>query len=105
MRNGSPYLLQLMLILASAPLLSASIYMTLGRLVDAVCGERAHCCTEYISVGGVSGGDDRKLYTTEVFLYAFDASLMFAVVIISAAVHPGMLLRATRKKERGITLL
>ncbi|KAJ4303388.1 hypothetical protein N0V90_002281 [Kalmusia sp. IMI 367209] len=35
-RNGSPYLIQLMLILASAPLLAATIYMTLGRLVRAL---------------------------------------------------------------------
>ncbi|KAI4665603.1 uncharacterized protein J4E78_003065 [Alternaria triticimaculans] len=32
-RQGSPYLLQLMLILAAAPLLAATIYMTLGRLI------------------------------------------------------------------------
>lgn len=31
-RNGTPYLLQMMLILGSAPLLAATVYMTLGRL-------------------------------------------------------------------------
>ncbi|CAG5182889.1 uncharacterized protein ALTATR162_LOCUS10385 [Alternaria atra] len=35
-RNGSPYLIQLMLILAAAPLLAATIYMTLGRLIRAL---------------------------------------------------------------------
>lgn len=35
-RNGSPYLIQLMLILASAPLLSATIYMTLSRYIRAL---------------------------------------------------------------------
>ncbi|RII04559.1 putative RTA1 protein [Alternaria sp. MG1] len=35
-RNGSPYLIQLMLILAAAPLLAAAIYMTLGRLIRAL---------------------------------------------------------------------
>jgi hypothetical protein len=38
-RNGSPYLLQMMLILASAPLLAASIYMTLGRFTRALEAE------------------------------------------------------------------
>jgi hypothetical protein len=31
-RNGTPYLIQMMLILGSAPLLAATVYMTLGRL-------------------------------------------------------------------------
>lgn len=31
-RDGTPYLIQLMLILGSAPLLAATVYMTLGRL-------------------------------------------------------------------------
>ncbi|KAJ4312882.1 hypothetical protein N0V94_007222 [Neodidymelliopsis sp. IMI 364377] len=31
-RNGTPYLVQMMLILGSAPLLAATVYMTLGRL-------------------------------------------------------------------------
>ena len=31
-RNGTPYLIQIMLILGSAPLLAATVYMTLGRL-------------------------------------------------------------------------
>ncbi|CAI6341378.1 unnamed protein product [Periconia digitata] len=35
-RRGGPYLIQLMLILASAPLLSATIYMTLGRVIRAL---------------------------------------------------------------------
>ncbi|KAG9191013.1 hypothetical protein G6011_09101 [Alternaria panax] len=35
-RNGSPYLIQLMLILAAAPLLAATTYMTLGRLIRAL---------------------------------------------------------------------
>ena len=35
-RNGGPYLLQLMLILASAPLIAATVYMTLGRLIYAL---------------------------------------------------------------------
>ncbi|OAG11398.1 putative RTA1 domain protein [Paraphaeosphaeria sporulosa] len=201
-RSGSPYLLQLMLILASAPLLAASIYMILGRLIRALdathhavlsprwttkiyvlidigsfvtqlmgtamqaSGDAAGAKTgNTIVVAGlgvqlvafsvfilsvavfhrrlvlepteismehkswarymwmlyaVSGlivvrsifrlaefleGAEGKLYTTEVFLYVFDASLMFAVVVISAAVHPGMLLRATRKRERDIPLL
>ncbi|KAF2650091.1 putative RTA1 domain protein [Lophiostoma macrostomum CBS 122681] len=38
-RNGSPYLLQMMLILGSAPLLAASIYMTLGRFIRALNAE------------------------------------------------------------------
>ncbi|PYH43469.1 RTA1 domain-containing protein [Aspergillus saccharolyticus JOP 1030-1] len=40
-RDGSPYLLQLMLILGSAPLLSASVYMSLGRIVRALHAESA----------------------------------------------------------------
>ncbi|GME23622.1 putative RTA1 domain protein [Neofusicoccum parvum] len=38
-RNGSPYLLQLMLILASAPLVAATIYMTLGRIIRTLDAE------------------------------------------------------------------
>lgn len=38
-RNGSPYLIQLMLILVSAPLLAATVYMTLGRLTRALNAE------------------------------------------------------------------
>jgi hypothetical protein len=50
-------------------------------------------------------GTDGKLYKTEVFLYVFDACIMFAVVVINAVVHPGMLLRATRKRVKGVPLL
>ncbi|KAJ4347283.1 uncharacterized protein N0V89_011223 [Didymosphaeria variabile] len=201
-RSGSPYLLQLMLILASAPLLAASIYMTLGRLVRALDAtdhaflsprwttkiyviidigsfvtqlmgtamqanggaEGAKQGTTLVIAGlgvqlgafaifilsvaifhrrlvleptdvsmehktwnrymwmlyAVSGlivvrsvfrlaefveGSNGKLYKTEAFLYVFDASLMFAVVVNMAALHPGVLLRGTRKRERGIPLL
>lgn len=38
-RNGTPYLIQMMLILGSAPLLAASIYMTLGRYIRALKAE------------------------------------------------------------------
>ncbi|KAL5429894.1 hypothetical protein PMIN07_010500 [Paraphaeosphaeria minitans] len=201
-RNGSPYLLQLMLILASAPLLAASVYMSLGRIIRALdathhavlsprwttkiyvvidigsfvtqmmgtamqaSGDAAGVKTgNTIVVAGlgvqlgafavfilsvvvfhrrlvleptevslefknwarsmwmlyaVSGlivvrssfrlvefmsGSSGKLYNTEVYLYVFDASLMFTAVVITAAVHPGILLRATRNRERGIPLL
>ncbi|KAL1595170.1 hypothetical protein SLS60_009858 [Paraconiothyrium brasiliense] len=201
-RNGSPYLLQLMLILASAPLLAASIYMTLGRLIRALdATDHAFLSPRwttkiYVTIdigsfvtqlmgtamqanGGADGvkqgttiviaglgvqlgafaifilsviifhrrlvleptemsimhktwnrymwmlytvsglivvrsifrlaefleGNDGKLYKTEAFLYVFDASLMFAVVVFMAVLHPGLLLRATRKREMGIPLL
>ena len=39
-RYGSPYLLQLMLILGSAPLLAATVYMTLGRFARALHAEQ-----------------------------------------------------------------
>jgi hypothetical protein len=48
---------------------------------------------------------DGKLHTTEVFLYVFDASMMFAVVVINAVVHPGMLPKATKKRARGVPFL
>ncbi|KAF2018356.1 putative RTA1 domain protein [Aaosphaeria arxii CBS 175.79] len=35
-RNGTPYLIQMMLILGSAPLLAATVYMTLGRFATAL---------------------------------------------------------------------
>ncbi|KAJ5593682.1 hypothetical protein N7537_010586 [Penicillium hordei] len=38
-RDGTPYLIQMMLILGSAPLLAASIYMTLGRYIRALDAE------------------------------------------------------------------
>lgn len=38
-REGNPYLIQMMLILGSAPLLAASIYMTLGRYICALDAE------------------------------------------------------------------
>lgn len=50
-------------------------------------------------------GSNGYLYKTEVFVYIFDASLMFAVVVIMAVLNPGLLLRAARKTERGIPLL
>ncbi|KAF1973405.1 putative RTA1 domain protein [Bimuria novae-zelandiae CBS 107.79] len=190
-RNGSPYLIQLMLILASAPLLAATIYMTLGRLVRALEAEEhaflSPCWTtkiyvlidigsfitqtsgaamqasgdpegiktgKTIVIGGlcvqlgafavfivsvgifhrrlvlvpmevsrmhdtwrrymwmlyaVSGliivrsifrlaefteGANGHLYKTETFLYLFDASIIFLVVVIMAILHPGILLRA-----------
>ncbi|EED17847.1 RTA1 domain protein, putative [Talaromyces stipitatus ATCC 10500] len=39
-RDGSPYLLQLMLILGSAPLLAATVYMTLGRFARSLQAEK-----------------------------------------------------------------
>jgi hypothetical protein len=42
-------------------------------------------------------GPEGRLYKTEAYLYAFDAWLMFSVVVIMVAVHPGMLLRGIRK--------
>ncbi|KAI8932330.1 hypothetical protein NX059_010524 [Plenodomus lindquistii] len=39
-RAGTPYLVQMLLILGSAPLLAATVYMTLGRLVRALCAEK-----------------------------------------------------------------
>ncbi|KAJ5055744.1 hypothetical protein J3E74DRAFT_226974, partial [Bipolaris maydis] len=41
-RNGTPYLIQMMLILGSAPLLAATVYMTLGRLARNIDAE-AYC--------------------------------------------------------------
>lgn len=194
-RQGSPYLIQLMLILASAPLIAATIYMTLGRLIRSLDAEEhavlstrlttkiyvlidigSFLCQMAGSAMQASGdsagvktgntiviaglgiqlvafaffvlmttifqrrlnrdptkvslqrgrkwrrhfgvlyavstlvivrslfrliefieGPEGKLYKTEAYLYAFDASLMFSVVVIMAAVHPGMLLRGIRK--------
>ncbi|KAH7077656.1 RTA-like protein [Paraphoma chrysanthemicola] len=42
-------------------------------------------------------GPEGKLYKTEAYLYAFDAALMFLVVVIMAIGHPGMLFRSIRK--------
>ncbi|RAR03599.1 putative RTA1 domain protein [Stemphylium lycopersici] len=196
-RNGSPYLLQLMLILASAPLLSATIYMTLGRLIrslDAthhavlnprwttklyvvidigsfVCqimgsamqtqgGADGAATGTTVVVGGLGTqlaafvlfvlmavvfhrrleaeptttslrthvkwrkymwalyavsalvmirslfrfieileGPEGKAYGTEAYLYIFDAALMFAVVVIMAVLHPGLLFRVIRKAD------
>ncbi|KKK15330.1 hypothetical protein P175DRAFT_0501888 [Aspergillus ochraceoroseus IBT 24754] len=39
-RLGSPYLLQLMLLLGSVPLLAATVYMTLGRIVRGLNAEK-----------------------------------------------------------------
>lgn len=39
-RDGSPYLIQLMLILGSAPLLAATVYMTLGRFARTLKAEQ-----------------------------------------------------------------
>lgn len=38
-REGTPYLVQMMLILGSAPLLAATVYMTLGRFIRALDAE------------------------------------------------------------------
>lgn len=43
-------------------------------------------------------GPTGAIYKTEVYLYIFDASLMFLVVVAMAISHPGLLLRATRSK-------
>lgn len=42
-------------------------------------------------------GNSSPLATKEVFLYTFDAFLMFLVVVSLALVHPGQLMRAVRK--------
>lgn len=44
-------------------------------------------------------GPKGLLYKTEVCMYAFDASLMFLVVVDMAIVHPGLLFRVIRKAE------
>lgn len=49
-------------------------------------------------------GNKGHLYKTEVFLYIFDASLMFLVAIVMGVVHPGRLVKRT-KKEDSIPLL
>lgn len=203
-RIGTPYLIQLMLILASAPLLAATIYMTLGRLIRAldavehaflsprwttkiyvlidivsfVCqmmgtamqasGDPAGIKTgNTIVVAGLGvqlgafaifilsvgifhrrltlsptdvslqlGGKWRRamwmlytvstlivvrsafrlveftegsngaIYKTEAYIYVFDASLMFAVVVIMAVLHPGFMMRSTRNmKSEDVPLL
>jgi hypothetical protein len=51
-------------------------------------------------------GANGQIYKTEALLYVFDASIMLSVVVIMGGLHPGILLRAVRKKtERGIPLL
>lgn len=44
-------------------------------------------------------GSEGKLYKTEVYLYVFDAALMFCAVVAMAVVHPGLLLRVIRKAD------
>ena len=44
-------------------------------------------------------GPEGKAYGTEAYLYVFDAALMFAVVVIMAVFHPGMLFRVIRKAD------
>ncbi|PVI03260.1 putative RTA1 domain protein [Periconia macrospinosa] len=194
-REGGPYLIQLMLILASAPLLSATIYMALGRITRAldavrhaflsprwttkiyvvidigsfVCqmmgsamqasGDPAGIKTgNTVVIAGLSiqlgafglfiintiifhrrlvasptpvsmnggwrrylwmlygvsllvvvrsifrlaefvEGNEGHLYKTEVFLYIFDATLMFLVVIVMGVVHPGRLVKQMKKED------
>ena len=50
-------------------------------------------------------GNSGYLYKTEAFLYVFDAAIVFSVVTIMAVMHPGVLLRAARKMDKGIPLL
>lgn len=52
-----------------------------------------------------SEGPEGQIYKTEALMYVFDASIMFIVVVIMAVLHPGLLLRAIRKTDRGIPLL
>ncbi|KAF1961704.1 putative RTA1 domain protein [Byssothecium circinans] len=201
-RKGGPYLIQLMLILASAPLLAATIYMTLGRLIRAldaveyafmsprwttkiyvlidigsfICQMMGSAMQASGDPSGIKTGNtivmaglgvqlgafavfilsvaifhrrltlrptdisaqlDRKwrramwmlytvsilivirsvfrlvefaegpsgpLYNTETYIYVFDASLMFAVVVIMVILHPGIVLRSSLKAERCIPL-
>ncbi|KAH7139287.1 putative RTA1 domain protein [Dendryphion nanum] len=196
-RLGSAYLIQLMLILASAPLIAATIYMTLGRIIRALDAEEhavfsprwttkiyvvidigSFVCQmagsamqasgdaegvklgNNIVMGGLgfqlaafaifivmaavfhrrlnteptahsrrpnvkwrrhlwnlyavsvlvfvrslfrliefAEGPESKLYKTEVYLYIFDAALMFLVVALMAIIHPGLLVRSVRKAE------
>lgn len=44
-------------------------------------------------------GAEGFLYKTEVFLYIFDAALMFLVVVIMAVVHPGRLVNKKQTED------
>lgn len=50
-------------------------------------------------------GADGQIYKTESLMYIFDASIMFIIVVVMSVLHPGFLLRAIRKTDRGIPLL
>jgi hypothetical protein len=50
-------------------------------------------------------GAEGQIYKTESLMYVFDASIMFIIVVVMAVLHPGFLLRAIRKTDRGIPLL
>jgi hypothetical protein len=44
-------------------------------------------------------GPDGTIHKKEVFLYLFDAALMFGVTVAMAVLHPGFLLRAIRNEK------
>lgn len=50
-------------------------------------------------------GPSGNIYMTEAYIYVFDASLMFIVVVIMAVLQPGMVLKASRRAEQQIPLL
>lgn len=49
-------------------------------------------------------GNEGHLYKTEVFLYIFDATLMFLVVIVMGGVHPGRLVKRAKKEDQILLL-
>jgi hypothetical protein len=44
-------------------------------------------------------GPDGTIHKREIFLYIFDAAIMFGVTVAMAALHPGFLLRTIRKDK------
>lgn len=44
-------------------------------------------------------GNEGHLYKTEVFLYIFDAALMFLVVIVMGIIHPSKLVKQMTKED------
>lgn len=49
-------------------------------------------------------GNEGTIYKTEAYIYVFDASLMFAVVVVMAILHPGFVMKRSLKAKQNIVL-
>ncbi|RMZ15461.1 hypothetical protein D0860_01580 [Hortaea werneckii] len=119
-RLSDPYLMQLFLLIGAVPLISASVYMTLPRLVrtldaeeyipmrtswiskiyiliDIACLALQIILRNAIRVIEFLQGTDGTIASNEAYLYIFDAVPMFLVVLILAILHPGRLLKAANR--------